>query len=140
MEILLATVWDVATPLPHAPLPELLRRIGLASWEDTPAASATRLARSGRYWLSLRDDDLTPEKYDRLVTLEAVLNLYADLRPDGASRDGGQALDHRLHDVLASTAELMASVEKWKATWVFHLPSGQTEVASAIRRLVRSQS
>ena len=91
----------------HAPLPELLRRIGLASWEDTPAASATRLARSGRYWLSLRDDDLTPEKYDRLVTLEAVLNLYADLRPDGASRDGGQALDHRLHDVLASTAELM---------------------------------
>jgi len=91
----------------HAPLPELLRRIGLASWEDTPAASATKLARSGRYWLSLRDDDLTPEKYDRLVTLEAVLNLYADLRPDGASRDGGQALDHRLHDVLASTAELM---------------------------------
>lgn len=89
----------------HAPLPELLRRIGLASWKDAPATPATRLARNGRYWLPLRDNDLSPEEYDRLVTLEAALNLYADLRSGGMD-DGTRGLDHRLRDVLASTADL----------------------------------
>lgn len=92
----------------HAPLPELLHRIGLASWEGTPPASANKLIRNDRYWLPLRDDDLTPEEYDRLVTLEAALNLYADLRSGGVDRgDGISTLDHRLHDILASTTDLV---------------------------------
>jgi len=91
----------------YAPLPDLLRRIGLASWEGMPAVPANRLMRNDRYWLLFRDDELTPEKYDRLVMLEAALNLYVDLRPSDTDRGGdAPTLDHRLHDILASTADL----------------------------------
>ena len=61
-------------------LPSLLRRAGLLEWESPAPVSATKLRRNGRWWLALRaDEPLSEDVYDRLTTLEAVLNVNDDL-------------------------------------------------------------
>ena len=91
----------------HAPLPPLLRNIGLSSWEGMPVVSANRLARNDRYWLLLRDE-YAPETYDRFVTLEAALNMYADIRARKAASGGRDTrpLGEQVLGVLAATVDL----------------------------------
>ena len=91
----------------HAPLPPLLRNIGLSSWEGMPVVSANRLARNDRYWLLLRDE-YAPETYDRFVTLEAALNMYGDIRARKAANGGRDTrpLGEQVLGVLAATVDL----------------------------------
>ena len=91
----------------HAPLPQLLRNIGLSSWEGMPVVSANRLVRNNRYWLLLRDE-YAPETYDRFVTLEAALNVYGDIRARQATDGGRDArpLGEQVLGVLAATLDL----------------------------------
>ena len=67
-------------PASYGMLPSLLRRAGLLEWESPAPMSATKLRRNGRWWLTLRTDEaLSEDVYDRLTTLEAVLNVNDDL-------------------------------------------------------------
>ncbi len=67
-------------PEDYGMLPSLLRRAGLLDWEGPAPVSATKLRRNGRWWLTLRTDEpLSENVYDRLTTLEAVLNVNDDL-------------------------------------------------------------
>jgi tetratricopeptide (TPR) repeat protein len=91
----------------HAPLPALLRNIGLSSWEGVPVVSANRLARNNRYWLLMRDE-YAPEVYDRFVTLEAALNMYGDIRARNAASGGRDTrpLGEQVLGMLAATVDL----------------------------------
>ena len=67
-------------PASYGMLPSLLRRAGLLEWESPAPVSATKLRRNGRWWLTLRTDEaLSEDAYDRLTTLEAILNVNDDL-------------------------------------------------------------
>ena len=69
-----------ADPSSYGMLPSLLRRAGLLEWDAPAPVGAIKLRRNGRWWLTLRTEEPLPEEaYDRLTTLEAVLNVNDDL-------------------------------------------------------------
>lgn len=67
-------------PERYGMLPSLLRRSGLLEWESPGPIRATRLRRNGRWWLTPpADAALSEDAYDRLTSLEAILNVSDDL-------------------------------------------------------------
>lgn len=85
----------------HGSLPALLARTGLMTWESPPAMGAHRLRRNGRWWLKAADG-LSKDDYDRLLGIEAALNLSEDI--GGLPEDG--TLEDALRTVLSQVAEL----------------------------------
>lgn len=85
-------------------LPELLERAGLMSWEGAPAVSATKLRRNGRWWLTPREGELSGEGRDRLLSIEASLNVNEDLERGGWPE--GMAPERRVARALSRVADL----------------------------------
>ena len=72
----------------------LLSRSGLMEWSDAPNVRANRLRRNGRWWLSAPGTELDDSALERLIAVEAALNVGEDV-----SRGRGE-LDHRVRDAL----------------------------------------
>ena len=70
-----------------ADLVTLLSRSGLMDWEGAPVVRANRLRRNGRWWLSAPDVELDEGDLDRLVCIEAALNVGEDLARSGRGED-----------------------------------------------------
>lgn len=89
-------------------LPDLLERAGLTSWQDAPRLTASRLRRNGQWWLSCADGVPEGEAYDRLVSVEAALNVSEDLLAAGAPEDpaAGQGSSRRVERVFSSVADI----------------------------------
>lgn len=60
-------------------LAEMLEAAGLMAWDDAPSCEAGRLSRTHHFWIRQNPDGLSNEEYDRLVTIEAALNVNQDL-------------------------------------------------------------
>lgn len=104
-EDVLATLRDIAAHggSDFGDLPELLRRTGLMDWQNPPAVRAHRLSRNGRWWLlEPTSDDATA--HDRVVAVEAALNLSEDLAARPAAPRG--MLKERARSVLAGSHRL----------------------------------
>ena len=104
-EDVLATLRDIAAHggSDFGDLPELLRRTGLMDWPDPPAVRAHRLRRNGRWWLlEPTNDDATA--HDRIVAVEAALNLSEDLA--GRLAAPGATYEKRVCSVLSRTHRL----------------------------------
>lgn len=88
-----------------AALPQLLRHTGLLSWEPPAPMGASKLRRNGRWWLTLQTDGpLSEQDYDRLVTLEAALNVNDDLT--GRSWPEKMTPEWRVASIFAGVADL----------------------------------
>ena len=85
-------------------LPELLVRAGLMSWEGAPGVGANKLRRNGRWWLTPRGDELSEEDLDRLLAVEAALNVNEDL--EHGSWPERMTPERRVSRVLARVADL----------------------------------
>ncbi len=85
-------------------LPELLERAGLMSWEGAPVVGATKLRRNGRWWLTPREGELSEEGRDRLLSVEASLNVNEDLERGGWPE--GMTPEWRVARILARVADL----------------------------------
>ena len=83
---------------------QLLERAGLMSWEGAPAVSATKLRRNGRWWLTPREGELSGEGRDRLLSIEASLNVNEDLERGGWPE--GMAPERRVARALSRVADL----------------------------------
>ncbi len=77
-------------------LPELLRRAGVLEWKNAPKLGVSKLANNGRWFLSTREGALDEDSYDRLVGIEAALNVYEDLRAPHAAPIGDLSEQVRL--------------------------------------------
>ena len=86
-------------------LPALLVRAGLMDWEGAPAVGTSRLRRNGRWWLAPRTaTELTDADYDRLISIEAALNVYEDLASRPALPQGGS--EGSVAQILSTVADL----------------------------------
>lgn len=64
----------------YGPLPALLGRTALASWDGPRPVRAFRLRRNGRWWLRPASGELSERAYDELLSIEATLNVCDELR------------------------------------------------------------
>ena len=82
----------------------LLASGGLLDWDPTPNASMTKLSRTGKFWTSLRDDEVTTENYHRIVSVETALNVAQMLGSAGIGMDeSDDAIRSKARDrILAS--------------------------------------
>ena len=89
-------------------LPALLERAGLMTWEDAPRLTANRLRRNGQWWLACADGVPEGEAYDRLVSVEAALNVSEDLLAPGAPEDPAAKREpsKRLGRVFSAVADI----------------------------------
>ncbi len=85
-------------------LPQLLESAGLMSWEDAPSVGANKLRRNGRWWLTPRGDELSEGDLDRLLAVEAALNVNEDL--ERGSWPERMTPEWRVSKVLARVADL----------------------------------
>ena len=74
----------------------LLARSGLMEWEGASVVLANRLRHNGRWWLSTGKTELDGEDLERLVSIEAALNVGEDLSSRGMRGD----LDRRVRAAL----------------------------------------
>lgn len=81
-------------------LPELLAHLDLLGWSAAPVVRANRLRRNGRWWLSTPDQELSGADLDRLVSIEAALNIAEDM----AKAKGPQAPALSVSDTLKVAA------------------------------------
>ena len=81
-------------------LPELLARLDLLGWNEAPVVRANRLRRNGRWWLSTPDQELSDADLDRLVSIEAALNIAEDM----AKAEGSQTPAPSVSDTLKVAA------------------------------------
>ncbi|HJA29614.1 MAG TPA: tetratricopeptide repeat protein [Candidatus Olsenella pullicola] len=72
----------------------LLARSGLMEWSDAPNVRANRLRRNGRWWLSAPGTELDDSALERLIAVEAALNVGEDVS------QGRGELDRRVRDAL----------------------------------------
>ena len=72
----------------------LLARSGLMEWDDAPSVRANRLRRNGRWWLSAPGTELDQAGLERLIAIEAALNVAED-----ASKGTGD-LGRRVREAL----------------------------------------
>lgn len=80
----------------------LLSGIGLPAWDDAPEATCRLLDRNGRYWIACETDGLPARDYDRMMAVEAALNLAKDVRhaePDAPAERYPDAARSALHEV-----------------------------------------
>lgn len=92
-------------PLPgFQGLVQLLSGIGLESWDDAPEAACRLLDRNGRYWIACETDGLPAQDYDRMMAVEAALNLAKDVQaadPDAPAERYPDLARNALHEVYA---------------------------------------
>lgn len=93
----------------YGDLPSLLEGVGLASWETSPLAHAGRLRRNARWWLTYDESHATEVEADRLLALEAALNVTEDLAEGPWKRD--DPLEGRVARVFSRVADLPLSLE-----------------------------
>ena len=72
----------------------LLARTGLMEWDDAPNVRANRLRRNGRWWLSTPGTELDEGALERLIAVEAALNVGEDVS------GGTGELDRRVRGAL----------------------------------------
>lgn len=113
-------------------LSQLLGHTELLSWEPPAPMGASKLRRNGRWWLTLQTDGpLSEQDCDRLVTLEAALNVNDDLSSRSwpekmtpewrvASIFAGVA-DLQPHEGAPSVADALAGDSDPNGEWAFRL-------------------
>ena len=99
----LATLKDVVRhgESERALLSEMLVRTGLMEWSDSPKMSASKLRRNDRFWLNATIEDLSADDLDKVLAVEAALNIDQD--SIGMAAPAGEA---RIAQVLAGTIDL----------------------------------
>lgn len=93
----------------YGDLPALLEGMGAASWEVAFRVRASRLRRNGRWWLTYDEEGASERERERILALEAALNVSDDLAA-GPWR-GDEPLSERVGHVLARVVDLPLSVE-----------------------------
>lgn len=91
---------------------ELLSRSGVMEWEGAPVVRANRLGRNGRWWLSTPGVGLERADLERLVGIEAALNVGEDLARAGGGPGG---LDDRVEEALVGVAGLRPLADRSRA-------------------------
>lgn len=112
----------------YGDLPALLGGVGIASWETLPRVQAGRLRRNGRWWLTCDEDAVSEDERERLLALEAALNVTEDLAEGPWRRD--DPLAGRVARVFSRVADLPLALEgRGQATGAGVTGAGAADVA-----------